>query len=538
MIPMLDVAARVVVRVVAPLAVALSAFAQPSGADDARLAQLKAEAIATVDASQKLTQEIVDSLFSFSELAFQEFETQRYLTELLERNGFTVERGVSGIPSSWWATWGSGSPVIALGSDVDGIPKASQRPGVAYQDPLIEGGPGHGEGHNSGQAVNIVAALAVKQLMQRERLPGTIVLWPGVAEELLAAKAWFVRDGRFDGVDAVLFTHVGSRFATAWGRIDGTGLVSVEYTFDGTAAHSAVMPWRGRSALDAVELMNIAWNFRREHLNPTQRSHYVIVDGGDQPNVVPPTATVWYFVREIDAAGIRHNFDTLQRIAEGAALMTDTTLRRRIVGTAWPRHFNRPMALAMQANIEAVGVPRWSEQDQVFARALQQLLDVQQSGLPTQVSPVAEPSREPVSGGSDDIGDVSWVVPTAFLSYPSNVPGVTAHHWSSAMAMATPIAHQGATAGAKVIAATLLDLFGNASLRADTQRYFRDEQLHGTTYEPFIGLDDAPPIEKNREIMAEFKDRLRALYYDPARYETYLEQLGVAYPQLERPVSP
>jgi aminobenzoyl-glutamate utilization protein B len=538
MISMLEVSIRLAVRVVLPLAVGFGAFAQPGGTDDARLAQLKAEAIATVDASQKLTQEIVDSLFSFSELAFQEIETQRYLTQLLERNGFTVERGVAGIPSSWWATWGNGAPVIALGSDVDGIPKASQRPGVAYQDPLVEGGPGHGEGHNSGQAVNIVAAFAVKQLMQRERLPGTIVLWPGVAEELLAAKAWFVRDGRFDGVDAVLFTHVGSRFATAWGRIDGTGLVSVEYTFDGTAAHSAVMPWRGRSALDAVELMNIAWNFRREHLNPTQRSHYVIVDGGDQPNVVPPTATVWYFVREIDAAGIRQNFDTLQRIAEGAALMTDTTLRRRIVGTAWPRHFNRPMALAMQANIEAVGVPHWSEQDQAFARALQQLLEVQQSGLTLQVPPVAEPSREPVSGGSDDIGDVSWVVPTAFLSYPSNVPGMTAHHWSSAMAMATPIAHKGATAGAKVIAATLLDLFGNSSLRADAQRYFRDEQLQGTTYEPFIGLDDAPPIEKNREIMAEFKDRLRALYYDPARYETYLEQLGVAYPQLERPVSP
>ena len=327
----------------------------PRGGEAARLGRLKTEAIATVDASQKQVQEIVDSLFSFSELAFQEFETQRYLTQLLESNGFTIETGVSGMPSSWWATWGSGEPGIALGSDIDGIPKASQMPGVAYREPLIDGAPGHGEGHNSGQAVNIVAALAVKEIMQRERLPGTIVVWPGVAEELLAAKAWFVRDGRFDGVDAVLFTHVGARFGTAWGHIDGTGLVSVEYSFEGTAAHSAVMPWRGRSALDAVELMNIGWNFRREHLNPTQRSHYVIADGGDQPNVVPPAATVWYFVREIDAPSIRQNFDVLQRIAEGAALMTDTTLTRRIVGAAWPRHFNRPLALAMQRNIEAVG---------------------------------------------------------------------------------------------------------------------------------------------------------------------------------------
>jgi aminobenzoyl-glutamate utilization protein B len=511
-----------------------AASAQPAS-DEARLVRLKGEAIETVNASQKLTQEIVDSLFSFSELAFQEFETQRYLTDLLEKNGFAVERGVSGMPSSWWATWGSGEPVIALGSDIDGIPKASQVPGVAYREPLVEGAPGHGEGHNSGQAVNIVAALAVKQLMQRERLPGTIVLWPGVAEELLAAKAWFVRDGRFDGVDAVLFTHVASRFATAWGRIDGTGLVSVEYTFDGTAAHSAVMPWRGRSALDAVELMNIAWNFRREHLNPTQRSHYVIVDGGDQPNVVPPTATVWYFVREVEAAGIRQNFDTLQRIAEGAALMTDTTLRRRIVGAAWPRHFSRPLALAMQENLEAVGVPRWSGEDQLFARALQQLLEVPQTGLATEIPPIAEPSREPVSGGSDDIGDVSWAVPTGMLFYPSNVPGMTAHHWSSAMAMATPIAHQGATAGAKVVAATLLDLLLDAELREEAVRYFREEQHEATTYESFIVAGDLPPIEKNVEIMAEYKGRLRELYYDAERYDTYLEQLGIDYPQLEKP---
>jgi aminobenzoyl-glutamate utilization protein B len=269
-------------------------------------------------------------------------------------------------------------------------------------------------------------------------------------------------------------------------------------------------------------------------LNPTQRSHYVIVDGGDQPNVVPPTATVWYFVREVEAAGIRQNFDTLQRIAEGAALMTDTTLRRRIVGAAWPRHFNRPLALAMQENLEVVGVPRWSGEDQLFARALQQLLEVPQTGLATEIPPIAEPSREPVSGGSDDIGDVSWAVPTGMLFYPSNVPGMTAHHWSSAMAMATPIAHQGATAGAKVVAATLLDLLLDAELREEAVRYFREEQHQGMTYESFIAAGDLPPIEKNVEIMAEYKGRLRELYYDAERYDTYLEQLGIDYPQLEK----
>ena len=501
------------------------------------LTGLKADAAAAIDDLQKLTQEIVDTQFSFSELGFQEFETQRYLTTLLRRNGFEVETGISGMPSSWWATWGSGEPVIALGSDIDGLPKASQMPGVAYREPMIEEGPGHGEGHNSGQAVNIVAALAVKRLMQRERMSGTIMIWPGVAEELLSGKAWLVRDGRFQDVDAVLFTHVASNLGTSWGNPAGTGLISVEYTFQGVSSHSAVAPWRGRSALDAVELMNIGWNFRREHLDPAQRSHYVISDGGDQPNVVPPTATVWYFVRELSANGIRENFATLSRVAEAAAMMTDTTMSRRIVGTAWPQHFNRPIAEAMNENIKAVGLPQWSDADQAFARALQKLLEVEERGLATELVGLRAPSGRPESGGSDDIGDVSWAVPTVTLRFPSNVDGMIPHHWSSAMAMATPIAHKGATAGAKVIAATLLDLLQNAQLRDEAARYYREEQLQGTTYEPFIGPEDQPPTEKNAATMAEFKDRLQPLYYDPARHRTYLEQLGIRYPQLEKPSS-
>jgi aminobenzoyl-glutamate utilization protein B len=305
--------------------------------------------------------------------------------------------------------------------------------------------------------------------------------------------------------------------------------------FSGVSAHGAVDPWKGRSALDAVELMNVAWNFRREHLNPSQRSHYVIVDGGDQPNVVPSSATVWYFVREIEAVAIRENFETLQRVADGAALMTDTTVERRIVGAAWPRHFNKPIALAMNENIEAVGLPAWSEDDQTFARALQKLMDSEETGLATELSGIEEPEGETRSGGSDDIGDVSWVVPTVTLRYPSNVQGLIAHHWSSAMAMATPIAHKGAVAGAKVMAATMIDLLRDEQVLAEARTYFEDIQLSTTTYEPFIGPEDAPAIEKNAATMAEFKDRLRSLYYDPSRFETYLEQLGIDYPQLEPP---
>ncbi|MEQ8207466.1 MAG: amidohydrolase [Woeseia sp.] len=523
----------------APVAAADEAKAETDAKAAPPLTGLKAELAAHVDGNAKLTQEIVDSLFSFSELGFQEFETQRYLKKILEDNGFTVETNVSGLPSSWWATWGSGSPVIALGSDVDGIPKSSQLPGVAYREPMIEGAPGHGEGHNSGQAVNITAALAVKEMMEREGMPGTIVLWPGIAEELLGSKAWFARDGRFNGIDAVLFSHVSNNMRVGWGQATGTGLVSVEYTFDGVAAHGAGDPWRGRSALDAVELTNVGWNFRREHLHPLGRSHYVIVDGGDQPNVVPSKATVWYFVREITADKIRTNFATLQRIAEGAAMMTDTTVNRRIVGAAYPRHFNRPIAEAMDKNIQAVGLPEWTEDDQTYARALQKLMEAEEiTGLATELPGIATPLEEPQSGGSDDIGDVSWNVPTVTLVFPSNVDNLQFHHWSSSMAMATPIAHKGATAGAKVMAATMLDLLQQPELVSDAWRYFKEEQSAGEVYESFVGPNDEPPIEKNAAIMNEYRDRLREFYYDPERYDTYLEQLGIYYPQLVKPTQP
>lgn len=496
-----------------------------------RLDELQRQAVAGVDERRKLVQEIVDSLFSFSELGFQEFETQRYLTELLEANGFEVEQGVAGIPSAWWATWGDGGPVIALGSDVDGIPRSSQMPGVTRRQPMVEGAPGHGEGHNSGQAVNIAAALAVQEIMQREEIEGTLVVWPGIAEELLAAKAWYARDGLFEGIDAVIFTHVDDSMAVNWGQSPGTGMISVEYTFSGTAAHGAADPWRGRSALDAVELMNVAWNFRREHLRPLQRSHYVIVDGGDQPNVVPSTATVWYFIREITADRIRENFEKLQRTAEGAALMTDTNVTRRIIGAAYPRHYNRPIAEAMYENMQVIGMPQWSEDDEAFARAYQEFMEADEiAGLYTEINALGQPPESEISGGSDDIGDVSWNVPTVTLRFPSNIEGRIFHHWSSSIAMATPIAHKGATAGAKVVAATLVDMLTDEDLLEDAWDYFRDEQTAGETYVPFISDDDPPAIEKNADIMGMYKDQLAEFYYDPSRYDTYLEQLGIDYP--------
>jgi aminobenzoyl-glutamate utilization protein B len=507
-------------------------------------AAMKADLNGEIESMRKQVQVMVDTVFSFGELGFQEFETSKYLTGVLEKEGFRIDRGVAGIPTAWVATWGEGKPVIALGSDIDCIPQASQKPGIAWHEPLIEGAPGHGEGHNSGVPLNITAALAVKKIMEREHLRGTIKLWPGVAEEQLAGKAYLVRAGLFKDVDVVLFTHVAATLAVSYGAPpDQSGMVSVEYLFKGESAHSAGAPWRGRSALDAVELMDVGWNFRREHLRLAQRSHYVITNGGDQPNVVPQNASVWYFFREIDYDHIADLWRIGDNMAKAAALMTDTTYSSRLLGSAWPGHFNKPVAEAMYENIKSVGLPEWSEEDQTLAKALQKELKVSVRGLPAKLAELRAPrnteAREgeeaavPTGGGSDDIGDVSWVVPTVTLRYPSNIPGGPGHSWANAIAMATPIAHKGVIAGAKVQAMTMLDLLTHPELVKAAWDYFNTVQTKDVKYRSFLRPDDQPATWLNQKIMAEYRERMKALYYNPAKYSTYLEQLGIKYPTVK-----
>ena len=504
----------------------------------ARIEAFKNSVTEGVEARRKLAQVINDTVFSFAELGYQEFETSKYLTAVLEQNGFAVEPGIAGIPTAWVARWGSGHPIIAIGSDIDCLPKASQKPGVAYREPLIEGAPGHGEGHNSGQAVNIVAALAVKDVMEREKLQGTLVVWPGIAEELLGAKAHYVRAGLFRDVDAVLFTHVADTLETSWGTPRGTGLISVEYTFEGESAHAAAFPWRGRNALRAVELMNIGWDFRLEQLRPEQRSHYVITNGGDQPNVIPPLASVWYFFRELDFENIKRNYEIGNKIAEAAAMMTDTKMTRKVVGVASPRHFNKPIAEAVHSNIVRVGMPHWTDEEQAFAKAVQRLVDGAEIGLNTAPKPLDQPPAQPISGGSDDIGDVSWATPTVTVMYPANIPNLPGHNWSNAIAMATPIAHKGIVAGSKVIATTMIDLLTRPELIHEAKSYFTDVQLKNNKVLPLLGEMDVPQIQINRDTMERFRPQMRAYYYDAAKYDTYLDQLGVKFPTMTRPPVP
>lgn len=525
---------KLLLSIVLAGSVSFSSLAQKKYSEK-QIEALKTEVAKIVQENQKQSQVMVDKIFSFAELGFQEIESSKYLTGILEQNGFTIERGSSGIPTAWFATWKNGEgPVIALGSDVDNIPKASQYPGVAYHKPMVEGAPGHGEGHNAGIPLNITAALAVKQIMERENIGGTLVLWPGIAEELVAAKAWYTRDGLFDGIDICIFTHVANNLGVSWGQASGTGLISVEYTFSGDAAHSAGAPWRGKSAADATELMNIGWNYKREHLHPLKRSHSVITDGGDQPNVVPSKASIWYYFRDVKYDGIMEMYGQANDIAKGAALMTGTTMTSKVVGTAWPRHFNKVVAEKMYLNILKVGLPAWDENDQTLAKAVQKELGSEEEGMPTKLDTLGMPVKEPVSGGSDDIGDVSWVVPTVTLRFPSNIPGLPGHHWSNAIAMATPIAHKGVTAGAKAEAMTILDFLLKPELVDQAWEYFKNVQTKEEQYKPMINKDDAPPIYLNKEIMNQFRPQLEKFYYDETKFDTYLEQLGVTYPTIKK----
>ena len=528
-----------------PSAVQAQRGGAPSAADSikykyessARLDALKAEAAKEIDARAKMIQEMVDQVFSFGELGMQEVETSKYLTGLLEQNGFKVERGVAGIPTAFVARWGSGKPVISLGSDIDGIPQAGNKPGVGYKDTFVAGSPGHGEGHNSGMPLNVAAAIVVKKIMEREKIPGTLVLWPGVAEEQMAGKAFLVRAGVFKDVDVTLFTHVSNDLGVSWGQSGSNALISAIFKFKGSSAHSAGSPWRGKSALDAVMLLAQGWEMKREHLELPQRSHYVIVDGGDQPNVVPSTASIWFYFRERDYPRTLAMYDAAKKMAQGAAMMADVQIDTiMMVGSGWSAHFSRPVAEAMYQNITKVGMPTWDEKDQTLAKGLQRELGSADSGLSNRPGRLGGPVNEStrMGGGSDDIGDVSWNVPTITLRFPSNIPGLPGHNWANSIAMATPIAHKGVVQGAKVQAMTVLDILMTPQLVTDAWDYFNTVQTKDIKYKPFFAPTDKPPIWFNADIMAQYRPEMRKYYYDPKKFKTYLEQLGIEYPTVRK----
>jgi len=476
--------------------------------DSANLSREKRLAFDVIERNQRAIALTGDSIFYFGELGNQEYESAALMSGLLEKEGFAVERGMSGFPTSFLATFGSGAPVIALHTEFDANPDNSQQPGVAEPRPITEGAPGHCEGHNVNAAVLIGAAIAIKRAMEAGGLKGTLKVLGAPAEEQVLSRPYFVRDGYFDDVDIALHPHIGPELSVGYG-LQQSALISATFTFHGETAHAGVAPWKGRDALDAVVLMDMGLAQYREHMAPTSRLHRAITEGGLQPNVVPKRASIWWYFRDPTAEGAEKLFEHAKKVAEGAALMTNCTWEHRVLSAVWPTRGNRTVAETVRHNMEAVGHPEWSAEEDALARKLQERAGVAVEGLRAQLPPFrGEAVQRP---SANDGGDVSWKVPMVKFYYPANIPGIGFHHWAAGVALATSIAHKGAVSGAKVLAASALDFFTDPALVAEAKASFAEE-LGGVAYRPLLPVGQEPPSELNFDKMEPFRQKMRAHY--------------------------
>jgi len=452
---------------------------------------------------------ISDAIWSYAELGMQEFKSSALLADTLEAAGFTIERGAAGMPTCFVASYGTGKPVIGILGEFDALPMLSQKGRVPRQDPIIAGAPGHGCGHNTMCTAAAAAAVAVKRAMDEYHLPGTIKVFGSPAEETLISRPYMVRAGLFENVDAVIDNHSGSGFGTGYGK-GGNAMYSVIFTFTGKTSHGA-SPWSARSALDAVEIMNVATNFLREHLFYTYRMHYVIMEGGEAPNVVPDRARVWYYVRNSDER-VEEMYGKVLNCARAGALATGSELTDvRILSAIHQRNANKGLATMLQKNIELVGMPEWTEEEQEYARALQKELGKEVTGMPSEVGKLRGPGRTFVGGGSSDVGEVTRVAPTATLRFPGQVPGAIGHHWSVVASNYGTTAWKGLNAGAKVMAATAVDLLTRPKdlekIRAEFEEYEKEHP-----YKSFLPEDAEAPLDLNRELMEKYRPRMEEFY--------------------------
>lgn len=461
-----------------------------------------------IERNKKAVAIVGDSIFYFGEVGMQEYETAGLLTGLLEDEGFSVERGISGFPTGFLATFGSGGPVIAMHTEYDANPENSQASGATTRTEIVAGAPGHCEGHNVNGAVMLAGAIAVKRAMEKFGLTGTLKVFGAPAEEQLLSRPYFVRDGHFDDVDVAMHDHISHEFGTVYG-LTHSALVSARFVFHGEASHASVTPWKGRDALDAVVLMDMGMAQYREHMEPTMRVHRVITEGGHQPNVIPARASVWWYFRDLTADGARRLFERGKKIAEGAALMTNTTYETEVLSAVWPVRANQTLAEVIQRNTKLVGMPEWTDDEQAFARELQQAAESPVEGLRPHIKPLDGPAEQ--RAPSNDCGDVSWSVPMGRVSFPSNVPNVAFHHWAAGSALATSVAHKGAVAGAKALAASIVDLLVDPGLVEQAKKTFEHE-LGGVVYRSLLPPDQGPPAALNREMMERFRPLMREHY--------------------------
>lgn len=453
--------------------------------------RLKQSAIDQVDSIQTVIEDMAIKLWEYSELPLQETQSANLLISKLEEAGFNVETDVADMPTAFVATYGSGSPVIGIFAEYDALPGVGNQP-VPERKPRSDGvTSGHGCGHNLFGAASVGGAIALKVLLEKNNLKGTLKLFGTPAEETVVGKVYMAKAGVFKGLDAVIEWHPGSENEVR--NQTGRAMNSFEVEFFGQAAHGSADPWNGRSALDAVELMNYGVNLMREHIKPTARIHYVIPHAGEAPNVVPEYAKVWYYVRDINRDEVKKYYDRILEIARAAALATETTHKVHLITGVHEYLLNRPLQEALQKNLELVGAPRFTEKEQEFARSLQRFVNKEEKGFNDEIKPLPDKPGE-VEGGSTDVAEVSWIVPTAGFSVTTAAEEVPWHSWATTACHGTEAGRKGAVIAAKVFAATGIDLLTNSTLLKESKAFFL-KATDGKPYQSPIPVDQKPPVE-------------------------------------------
>ncbi len=443
--------------------------------------QIAVDFLANCETSKKLA-EISDAIWSYAELGLEEFNTANLLVNYLEKEGFEVEKGVAGMPTAFVATFTNGpGPVIGVLGELDALPMLSQEESNPDHAPITEINgaiaPGHACTHNTMGTAAAGTVVAVKKAMEEGQFTGTIKMFGSPAEETLISRPYMVLAGLFDDVDVVIDNHGGGGFSTSYG-VSSNCNWSFAVTFYGKTAHSAGAPWVGRSALDAVQIMNVSTEYLREHFHYTSRMHYVTIEGGEGPNVVPDRATTWYYVRNSDKL-VKSDFLRVLNCAKAAALATGTKMEVTPYTAVHQCYRNETLANLIQENIKAVGMPEWSEEENAFVKAMQKVNGAEETGLPdnSEISDKPTPPAEVfVGGGTSDIGEVSLVVPLATLRFPTSAPGAIGHHWTTTAVTGSTIAHKGVVAGAQVMAATAIELLTNPEKVAEIKEDFKKMQ--------------------------------------------------------------
>lgn len=448
----------------------------------------KKSVVQSVEAHQAELIAISDSIWAMAETAFQETGSSKLLADYAEANGFAVERGVAGIPTAFVATYGTGRPVISVLGEFDALPGISQK-AQPDKEPLNPGAAGHGCGHNLFGTASLASAIAIKELIESGKLKGTVKFLGTPAEEKFFAKIWMVQAGLWDDVDVNVSWHPADHTEA---DVQSTlSLVDFKVEFYGQTAHASADPWNGRSASDALELYTTGINYYREHIKPTVRIHYHIQDGGQVVNVVPDYARLWVRVRDTKREGLMPVYERVREMAQGAAIMANVDYKISLISGIYEVLVNRAGGEIMQQNLELLGPIAYTDQEQEFAKKIQEATGKPQIGMDSSIEPMKETEEHP-GGGSTDVGDVSWNVANINLGVTTAPKDTPWHSWAVVACGGMSIGHKGMLQAAKAMGMTMADLFENPKLMEKVKAEYQMRK-GDTKYEPIIP-DGPPPI--------------------------------------------